>query len=274
MLIDWFTVIAQILNFLILIWLMKRFLYKPILAAIDSRENKIAGELLKAEANMNESQKEKDEYRSKIQQFEETRAALLAKAQDEAKIEYDKLMVNAHKAADECGAKRREALAAELAVLSNSVSLLIQKQVFALARKTLSELSTSCLEENICRVFIQRLEEMDEKSKDTLINALRSEPASVVLHSAFEMSASSRQSVQDVLNKLCNGQVVIKFEVSPALVAGIELQAKGQCISWSIEDYLSSLEKSLRQLILFEDSISSVPSDSKEPATEQAAVLQ
>ena len=38
--INWFTVIAQLVNFLILVWLMKRFLYKPILNAIDEREKK------------------------------------------------------------------------------------------------------------------------------------------------------------------------------------------------------------------------------------------
>ncbi|MDP3428826.1 MAG: F0F1 ATP synthase subunit B, partial [Desulfomicrobium sp.] len=45
MLIDWFTVGAQVVNFLVLVWLMKRFLYKPILGAIDAREERIAKEL-------------------------------------------------------------------------------------------------------------------------------------------------------------------------------------------------------------------------------------
>ena len=40
--IDWFTVVAQAINFLILVWLLKRFLYKPILHAIDEREKGIA----------------------------------------------------------------------------------------------------------------------------------------------------------------------------------------------------------------------------------------
>jgi F-type H+-transporting ATPase subunit b len=50
MLIDWFTVGAQVLNFLILVWLLKRFLYKPILHAIDAREQRIAKELADADA--------------------------------------------------------------------------------------------------------------------------------------------------------------------------------------------------------------------------------
>ena len=61
MLIDWFTVGAQALNFLILVWLMKRFLYKPILAAIDAREKRIAAELADADAKKAEAQKERDD---------------------------------------------------------------------------------------------------------------------------------------------------------------------------------------------------------------------
>ena len=48
MLIDWFTVGAQVVNFVILVWLMKHFLYKPILSAIDAREKRIASELAAA----------------------------------------------------------------------------------------------------------------------------------------------------------------------------------------------------------------------------------
>ena len=49
MLINWFTVVAQAINFLILVWLLKRFLYKPILQAIDEREKRIATQLADAE---------------------------------------------------------------------------------------------------------------------------------------------------------------------------------------------------------------------------------
>ena len=57
MLIDWFTIGAQVLNFLILVWLLKRFLYKPILHAIDAREKRIAKELADADAKQSRSRK-------------------------------------------------------------------------------------------------------------------------------------------------------------------------------------------------------------------------
>ncbi len=60
MLIDWFTVVAQALNFLILVWLLKRFLYKPILNALDAREKRIAAELADADARKAEARQERE----------------------------------------------------------------------------------------------------------------------------------------------------------------------------------------------------------------------
>ena len=70
MLIDWFTICAQAINFLILVWLMKRFLYKPILHAIDARENLIATELADAAAKKTEAQKDRDEFQHKNEEFD------------------------------------------------------------------------------------------------------------------------------------------------------------------------------------------------------------
>jgi len=110
MLIDWFTIIAQVFNFLILVWLMKRFLYKPILNAIDAREKRIADELASADKKKAEAQKESDEFKHKNEEFDKQRAALLSKATQDAQTERQKLMDEARKAADVLSAKRQESL--------------------------------------------------------------------------------------------------------------------------------------------------------------------
>ena len=71
MLIDWFTVIAQVVNFLILVWLLKRFLYHPILDAIDAREQRIAKELADAAKKMAAAEKERDEFQHKKSELEQ-----------------------------------------------------------------------------------------------------------------------------------------------------------------------------------------------------------
>ena len=92
MLIDWFTVGAQALNFLVLVWVLKHFLYKPILDAIAAREKGIAAKLADADAKTKEAQKQRDDFEGKNKAFDEQRAALLSKATDEAKTEHDRLI--------------------------------------------------------------------------------------------------------------------------------------------------------------------------------------
>ena len=110
MLIDWFTVAAQVINFLILAWLLKRFLYKPILRAIDAREQRISSALADADAKSAEAEKERDEFRQKNATFDQQRAALLSKATDEAASARQRLLDEARQAADDLSAKRMQAL--------------------------------------------------------------------------------------------------------------------------------------------------------------------
>src|SRR5471030_2866636 len=100
MLIDWFTVGAQALNFIILVWLLKRFLYKPILNAIDARENRIAAELANAATTRTAAETERVEFQRKSTALDEQRSALLGKAVDEAKAERERLLAQTHQAAE------------------------------------------------------------------------------------------------------------------------------------------------------------------------------
>src|SRR5450631_1658984 len=100
MLIDWFTVGAQAINFIILVWLLKRFLYKPILNAVDAREKRVAAELADAAAKKAEAVKERDEFRHKNEEFDQQRVTLLSKAAEEAKAERQRLLSEARQAAD------------------------------------------------------------------------------------------------------------------------------------------------------------------------------
>src|ERR1700678_4033464 len=122
MLIDWFTVGAQALNFLILAWLMKRFLYKPVLDAIAAREKLIAAELADAAAKKAEAQKDRDEFQHKNEEFDQQRAALLSKATDEARAERERLIDEARKAAEALSAKRQETLRNEAHNLDQAIA--------------------------------------------------------------------------------------------------------------------------------------------------------
>jgi F-type H+-transporting ATPase subunit b len=254
MLIDWFTVGAQALNFLILVWLMKRFLYQPILHAIDEREKRIAAELGDADAKKAEAQRERDEFQHKNETFDQQRAALLSQAADEAKAEQQRLLSEARKAADTLSAKRMETLRNDAHYLNQAIIRRTQQEVFAIARKALMDLATTSLEERLGEVFTRRLREMDGQAKESLSKALKTAIEPSLVRSAFALPAEQRVIIQNALNETFSAEVHIRFETAPDLISGIELTtANGQKVAWSIADYLVSLEKGVDELLKEKD---------------------
>ena len=253
MLIDWFTVGAQALNFIILVWLLKRYLYKPILNAVDAREKLIAAELADAGAKKAEAQKERDEFQRKNDEFDRQRAALFSKATDEAKAERQRLLDDARTAADALSAKRQEALRSDAANLNQAIRRRTQQEVFAIAQKALMDLATTSLEERISDVFIGRLRALDVKVKQGFGEALKTGAEPALVRSAFDLPAPQRTAIQKALNETFSAEVHVRFETAPDLVSGIELTTNGQKIAWSIADYLSSLEKGVGELLKEQD---------------------
>lgn len=247
MLIDWFTVGAQALNFLILVWLMRRFLYKPILHAIDEREERIAAELADAAAKKVEAEKERDEFRHKNEDFDRERAALLGKATDEAKVAAQRLAEEAREAADAVSAKRRETLRRDARTLDHAITRQAQDAVFAIARKALTDLASASLEERIGEVFTRRLREMNGPDKERFRLALTTTSEPAILRSTFDLSSEQRAAIQNALNETFSAEVRVRFETAPDGVSGIELSASGQKVGWSIADYLASLSKGVAE---------------------------
>ncbi len=249
MLIDWFTVVAQVVNFLILVWLLKRFLYKPILNAIDEREKKIAKQLADADAKQGEAQKQRDEFQRKNDEFEQQRTVLMNKAIDESQTERRRLLEEARNKADSLSEKRRETLSNDAHVLNQALAQRTRQEVFSITRKALTDLADVTLEERMAAVFIRRLRALDEPTKNSFGATLKNSAEPVIVRSAFELSVQQRSSIQNALNETFSENISVRFESVPDMVSGIELISNGQKVAWSIADYLATMEKNVDELL-------------------------
>jgi F-type H+-transporting ATPase subunit b len=248
MLIDWFTVGAQALNFLILVWLMKRYLYKPVIDAIDAREKRIASELADAAQKQTQADKQRDEFNKKNADFDQQREALAQQVGVAAEAERQKLLTAAREAADAMQVKRHEALQSELQTLQQDIARRSQEEVLAIARKVLSDLAGATLEERIAEMFIQRLRTIDALAKAELVKALQGSPSAVRVRSAFGLTPTQQTAVQQALDETLAAKLPIQFETRSDLISGIELSANGWKIAWNIADYLGSLQQGINAL--------------------------
>ncbi|MEZ5388096.1 MAG: hypothetical protein R3F13_21525 [Prosthecobacter sp.] len=249
MLIDWFTVIAQAVNFLILVWLLKRFLYKPVLDAIDAREKRIAAQLEDAAAKEAAAAKERDEFQRKNDDFAQQRDGMLKKVGEEAKAERQKLLEQARQEAEALKNKLQTAAQNERDGLSREITNRAQQEVFAIARKALSELAGANLEERMTEVFIQRLRGLDAGEKANLTAFLKTSHHPALVRTAFELSQPQRSAIEGAIKETLSTSNDVQFETSSALVSGIELTTNGHKVAWSIADYLASLERNVGELL-------------------------
>ena len=249
MLIDWFTVIAQVVNFLILVWLLKRFLYRPILDAIDAREKRIALALADADAKKTEAEKERDAFQHKNEEFDQQRAVLLSQATDEAKAERLRLLDAARQESDGLRAKRQEALISERQSLDEALTRRAHEEVLAIARKALADLAGATLEERMADVFLRRLREMDDDAMAGLKSAFKASSSPLLVRTAFTLPPAQSAAIETALKETLGGEMQVQFETAPDLVSGIEVSANGHKVAWSIAEYLASLGKAVDALL-------------------------
>ena len=249
MLIDWFTVGAQVLNFLILVWLMKRFLYQPVLNAIDAREKRISDQIADASAKQAQADAEKAEFQGKNTAFEQQRAAMLSKATSDAQTEAKRLMETAVQVADALSAKRAAALAAQALKINQALANKAGQEVFAISKKLLSDLASQDLEAHIVEVFVTRVHALSGTAKAALGDAFKAGSDSAVVRSAFELTSAQCGLIQSAFDDVFQATIPLRFERAPESVCGIALSIAGQKLEWSISQYLHELETDVAKLL-------------------------
>lgn len=155
--INWFTVIAQIVNFLILVWLLKRFLYKPVLKAIDERKKKIEARLEEAAMRKAEAKKDQDLFRQKNEDFDKERTVKMNLAQEDVNSEKERLFEEVRNESNALRSKFENSFKQRKQELIDSLKRKTKDEVFAIVGKTLSDLANTNLEDQVINVFIKKL---------------------------------------------------------------------------------------------------------------------
>ncbi|MBN1543126.1 F0F1 ATP synthase subunit B [candidate division KSB1 bacterium] len=269
---DWFTFIAQVVNFLIIVVLLKRFLYDRIITVMDKREKRISERLQEAEESRKQAEDEKDRFEEKSRDLDSQRQERLKKAEEEAEAERKQLVQQARAEIEQQQAQWREALQQEQKAFMQELRQSLGRQVYALSRELLQDLANEDLEHRIIHVFIERLQELGDDERDEIMSVVADSDEPVMIRSSFEIIDEQRQAIKQALAELIKKNHEVQFDSSEDLICGIEMRANGRKLSWSVGGYLQNVEERisevLKQEIAKEDS-SSGKADKNSKASEK-----
>lgn len=241
MAIDWFTVGAQVVNFLVLVYLLKRFLYGPIVRAMERREQAIAARLDDAESRVQAATREKELYTARREELERERDALMEAAREDSRQERTRTLAALR---EEIAGKRSEwqaQLQREQQALLKNVRRALSEHIAGATQRILSDLANADLEHEALKRFVMQLGELSDKQRRSLIDHTDDTPTEVTLTTAFKLDGRQRKHLAAELRELLAADVEVRFEQSPELVCGIALDAAGRRLSWSVESYLEDL---------------------------------
>jgi F-type H+-transporting ATPase subunit b len=243
--IDWFTVGAQIINFLVLVWLLKRYLYKPILDAVDAREKRIRESLADATNRESAAAAAADDLKKQQDEFSNARALLLTQATEDARVRTEALMAEASRKADTERGNQAAALRDARSRFDDRMKSLAANEVFELSRRVLADLATTPLEGSIVEVFIRRLKGLEPGAKATLRTAFVGSTQPLVVGTREPLPDAARNALQYALNQEFSADLKLSYLVQPSVICGIEVSGNGQRLAWSVGDYLASVQAAL-----------------------------
>ncbi|MHB1391153.1 MAG: F0F1 ATP synthase subunit B family protein [Thermoleophilia bacterium] len=255
--VDAFTTIAQIVNFLVLALLLKRYLYKPIVRTMDRRESEIAARIEEGELRELRAREAEALCQVQRQELEDRRGEMLSHAQEEAGAWRQDIMQKARDEATGSKAAWAAALEREKETFLTDLKRRAGEEVYSLARQVLRDLANMDLEQHIIDVFIQRLDAVSGDDWERIALAAADVSAGAVVCTAFAIDGDTRSRIRVAIERQLKqhaaggeGEPVLRnfninFEESPDLICGIELRAGGRRAAWSMQNYLESLQEQL-----------------------------
>lgn len=247
--IDWFTFTAQVINFLVLVALLRWLLYDRIVNAMQKREERIADRLNSADEARTEADKKAEEYARKCQEIEERREQMLQEARDEAREERQRLLDEARQDVEQRQNQWHETLQREQEDLQADLRRHAGHMAATAARRTLQRLADASLEHQMCEVFDSQLGALSEDERREAMEQLQGdgERVRVTCSGALELSETDQQRLRETIRKQFDYDGTVAFDTSSELICGLELQVGGYSLGWNARRCLDEIEAEFQE---------------------------
>ena len=240
--IDWLTVGAQVVNFLLLVFLLQHFLYRPVLEAMSRREKRIADRLNEAAEREQAAQRKADDYEQRMTGVDKRRDELLAEAEEQAEKQRRELLDRARAEVEQAEGRWRQELRREQHEFLGEVRREIAAAAQSVARKALADLADAELEKQMLGKLVGTIEQLDDPARAALASA----EGGITVRTAFALDSAQRGQATRALHERLGRETPVHYAQDEALLCGITLEGGGHRLGWSLADYLEGLEQRLR----------------------------
>lgn len=247
MTIDWITVAAQLINFLVLVWLLKRFLYRPILDGIDARESEIAERMSEAACIRTRAESTVADYEKQKLALQQEQAGMRDEVRQQATAERDSLLSETHERIrdEQAAAKQQQKRQAEEYVLQ--LHQIAAKAMLGVISKALHELSDETFEERLVLHALANLEPSPPQDVAARTSAAN-QPADITLTTQARLDEPARQRIQASVKDFWPG-CKLHFTEDEHQSPGALVQFGSSQVTWTVDAYVNELATTLTKTL-------------------------
>jgi F-type H+-transporting ATPase subunit b len=226
---SWSTFLLEIINFLILVWILKHFFYAPVVSVIERRRKGIEDSLAQAEAMRSEAKQVESQYKDRLSQWEKEKKQAHEALHKEINEERARLMEALQTNVDKEREKARVLETRRVSEVQRKNELQALKQAAQFTSKLLSRLASPELEQKLCELLLEELPRLSPEWLETLGNVFSSDEtpitaqASVKVSSAYELTEPCRNTIKTALSDLVDKSIECEFTRDPQLIAGLRI---------------------------------------------------
>lgn len=245
MLIDPFTVVAQIVNFLILVWLLRRVLYGPITRAMTARESRIRQEVEDATRLRADAEAQGERYRQQLAQLETGRAGRLAEVRAEVETWRRTHMQTVRAEIDAMRQRWRQAIEQEQEAFLLELRHRAGREVLAAVRRALTDLADADIEARMVARFLVHLKALTEPQRRELAAAAHDDGAQVLVRTGSALSDEDQANIEQALAEALGSGLTVRFEATSDVLGGVEVRAGGLKVAWTFDEYVGAIEEAV-----------------------------
>lgn len=240
---DWFVLVAQLINFAVLLVLLRLFLYRPIQNVIAQREERIMAVQAEAEAARADAHAAREGVRREREALEEELRLRRADAAREGKLERERRLELVELELAEARAAAERALERDRNELVMELTQRTSQLVVTELRRALAQLADTRLEAETVTVMKRRVSELDDATRTELREAAAGEE--IVITTAFPVTADVKTQLSAIAAELAAEPITPSFEVDPALIFGAVMRFGAYRVGWEAEGFVHDLERAL-----------------------------
>ena len=236
--IDWSTFILEIVNFLILMWLLSRFFYRPVMDIIARRRDDIRRGMEQARQARSEADILRDKYQTRVQDWEREKSAARTELHEAIEQERGRLLQQLRLELDAERQKQEVINRRKLEAERQKYERQALDQGASFCARLLSRLASQDLENSIAALLLEDLAGLDEETRQALNNAGTDKSRAVIIYSAYPPAQSWRTGLEQALNGLLGPDSRYEYRREPGLIAGLRIAIGSRLLQANIQDEL------------------------------------